>query len=82
MLTIARGIGDEYLEERHTFQEEVHIRQFTYDYLTGWARHTIEWADRTEAEAKGWRDLRPSAAKHRRAREHIAEMLRRVVRVE
>src|SRR4051812_1466766 len=78
MLGLARGIGAEYLEERHDFQEHVHIRQFTYDYLTGWARHTIDWADRTEAEARRWRDLRPSRAKHRRALERIRGMMRRV----
>jgi PadR family transcriptional regulator, regulatory protein AphA len=80
MLGIARGIGDEYLAERHDFQEEVHIRQFSYDYLSGWARHTVEWADRTEAEVRRWRDLRPTPAKHRRALDHIRRMVREVVR--
>ena len=78
MLVIARGIGDEYLEERHTFQEEIHIRQFTYDYLSGWARHTVEWADRTENEVKRWRSVEPTKPKYKRALANIRRMTKRL----
>jgi PadR family transcriptional regulator, regulatory protein AphA len=71
MIAIGDRIGEQYLTETHPFQAEVHIRSLTYDYLYSWARFTIEWADRAEAIVKGWRDVRPSAAKHRGARERI-----------
>lgn len=74
MLAIAAEIAEEYAAGRHEFQAEVHIRQFTYDYLVGWARHTVAWADRTEAELARWRDLRGGGAKARRALQRIAAL--------
>jgi PadR family transcriptional regulator AphA len=67
MLAIGDGLADQYLARTHPFQDEVHIRALTFDYLYGWARFTVEWADRAEAEVSGWRDLGPAPAKHRRA---------------
>lgn len=67
MIAIGEGLADLYLAGEHPFQEDVHIRALTFDYLYGWARHTIEWADRAEADVRSWRDLRPGAAKHRHA---------------
>jgi DNA-binding PadR family transcriptional regulator len=74
MLAIAGGIANEYLAGTHEFQEHVHIRQFTFDYLSSWATLTVEWADRTEAEVRRWRDVRPSPAKHERALQRIARL--------
>jgi PadR family transcriptional regulator AphA len=67
MIAIGDGLADQYLAESHPFQRDVHIRALTFDYLYNWARHTVEWADRAEADVRGWRDLRPGAAKHKRA---------------
>jgi PadR family transcriptional regulator AphA len=67
MIAIGDGLADQYLAESHPFQRDVHIRALTFDYLYNWARHTIEWADRAEADVRGWRDLRPGTAKHKRA---------------
>jgi PadR family transcriptional regulator AphA len=75
MLAIADGIAEEYLEHRHEFQDQVHIRQFTFDYLFNWATLTVEWADRAEAELNRWRDVRPSPAKHERALERIRSLV-------
>jgi PadR family transcriptional regulator AphA len=67
MIAIGDGIADLYLAGTHPFQQDVHVRALTFDYLYNWARFTIEWADRAEADVRGWRDLRPGRAKHRRA---------------
>ena len=67
MMAIGDGLADRYLAREHPFQEEVHIRALTFDYLYNWARFTAEWADRTEAEVRSWRDLRPTRSKHARA---------------
>ena len=77
MLAIGDGIGDLYLTRSHPFQENVHIRALTFDYLYGWARFTVEWADRTEATVRGWRDLRPTRAKHARALERLRAIVGR-----
>ena len=75
MLAIATTIADEYLEQRHPNQDEVHLRALTFDYLYRWAQLNLDWADRTEAELRRWRDTKPSAAKHRRALERIRAAL-------
>jgi DNA-binding PadR family transcriptional regulator len=67
MLAIGDGLADLYLAGEHPFQKEVHVRALTFDYLYSWARFTVEWADRAEADVRGWRDLRPTRPKHRRA---------------
>jgi DNA-binding PadR family transcriptional regulator len=67
MLAIGDGLADQYLSGRHPFQDHVHVRALTFDYLYNWARFTVEWADRAEADVRSWRDLRPGRAKHRRA---------------
>jgi DNA-binding PadR family transcriptional regulator len=74
MVAIGDGIADQYQSRTHPFQAEVHIRALTFDYLYNWARFTIEWADRSEAEVSAWRDLRPGAAKHRRALARLRAM--------
>jgi DNA-binding PadR family transcriptional regulator len=71
MIAIGDGLADLYLAEAHPFQREVHIRALTFDYLYNWARFTIEWADRAEADVRGWRDLSPGRAKHRRALDRL-----------
>ena len=76
MLAVADGIAAEYLEHRHEFQDQVHIRQFTFDYLFNWASLTVAWADRAEEEVRRWRDLRPDPRKHRRALARIGRLAR------
>ena len=75
MLAVGTPLAQEYLDGRHPQQEEVHLRALTFDYLYRWARLNREWADRTEAELRRWRDTAPSAAKHRRALERIRAAL-------
>jgi PadR family transcriptional regulator AphA len=77
MLAIGSGVAEDYLAERHPFQEHVHLRAFTFDYLFRWAELTVDWADRAEAEVKRWRGTRPSPAKHARALARIAQVIGR-----
>ena len=76
MLAIGTQVADEYLAGEHPQQEEVHLRALTFDYLYRWAHLNREWADRTEAELRRWRDTEPSAAKHRRALDRIRRLTR------
>jgi PadR family transcriptional regulator AphA len=77
MLAIGDGLADQYLAREHPFQNEVHVRALTFDYLYNWARFTVEWADRTEAEVRRWRDVRPTRRKHERALERLRDITRR-----
>jgi PadR family transcriptional regulator AphA len=77
MIAIGDRLADQYLAGAHPFQQEVHVRALTFDYLYNWARHTIEWADRAEADVRAWRDLRPGPAKERRALERLRAIVGR-----
>jgi DNA-binding PadR family transcriptional regulator len=76
MLGIGNAVAEEYLAGDHPQQEELHLRALTFDYLYRWALFNREWADRTEAELRRWRDTEPSAAKHRRALDRIRRLTR------
>jgi PadR family transcriptional regulator AphA len=71
MLAVGTPLAEEYLEGRHPQQEEVHLRSLTFDYLYRWALFNRDWAERTEAELRRWRETEPSAPKHKRALERI-----------
>jgi len=75
MLAIGRPLAHEYIEGRHPFQDQVHVRALSFDYLYRWAELTIDWADRAAREVSGWRDTGPSTAKHRRALARLKELL-------
>ena len=71
MLAVGVPLAQEYLEGRHPQQDEVHLRSLTFDYLYRWALFNRAWAQRAEAELRGWRDLEPTEGKSRRALERI-----------
>ncbi|MGA2014566.1 MAG: PadR family transcriptional regulator [Solirubrobacteraceae bacterium] len=75
MLAVGRPLAGEYLSATHPFQDQVHIRALTFDYLYNWARFTVAWAERTEQEVRRWTDLAPTADKHRRALDHLRAIL-------
>jgi DNA-binding PadR family transcriptional regulator len=75
MLSVGRPLAGEYLSGTHPFQEQVHIRALTFDYLYNWARFTVAWADRTEREVRRWEDLEPTADKHQRALRRLREII-------
>ncbi len=64
----------EYLENRHEFQEQAHLRTFIFDDLWSSAVFTRQWALRARAEIERWRDLTPTPAKHRRALKRIRSL--------
>jgi len=75
MLTIGRPLAGEYLSATHPFQDQVHIRALTFDYLYTWAQFTAAWAERSERVVLGWSDLAPTADKHRRALDRLREII-------
>jgi DNA-binding PadR family transcriptional regulator len=75
MLAVGTPLAHEYLSGSHRFQEQVHIRALTFDYLYNWARFTVAWADRAEQEVSRWRDVKPSRAKRRRALARLEQIL-------
>lgn len=75
MLAIGRPLGHEYLAGTHPFQEHVHIRALSFDYLYRWAEFTRDWAERAESEVARWPNTGASPAKHRRALARLRELL-------
>jgi PadR family transcriptional regulator, regulatory protein AphA len=75
MLGVGRPLAGEYLNKTHPFQDQVHIRALTFDYLYNWARFTIAWANRAEDEVRRWSDLGPSPEKQQRALDHLQDMI-------
>jgi DNA-binding PadR family transcriptional regulator len=75
MLAVGRPLADEYLTATHPFQDQVHIRALTFDYLYNWARFTAEWANRTEREVRRWTDLTLTPDKHQRALARIRQII-------
>jgi len=61
----------------HEFQDQVHIRALTIDYLYNWALFTVAWADRTEREVQRWSDLFCAPDKQRRALTHLRRIINR-----
>jgi DNA-binding PadR family transcriptional regulator len=75
MLGVGRPLAGEYLTATHPFQDQVHIRALTFDYLYNWARFTVAWADRTGREVRRWDDLDPTSEKHRRALQRLRTII-------
>jgi DNA-binding PadR family transcriptional regulator len=70
-------LAGEYLIATHPFQDQVHIRALTFDYLYNWARFMVAWAERTEREVRRWDDLAPTSEKHRRALDRLRAIIDR-----
>lgn len=50
-------IAQEFLEERHQFQEQVHVRAILFDFLWEFGLTMYLWAERSRVEVEGWTDL-------------------------
>jgi DNA-binding PadR family transcriptional regulator len=74
IFTVATQVADEYLNDRHEFQDQVHLRAFIFDYLWNSAVFTQQWAQGARAEIERWQDLTPTPAKHRRALKRIRSL--------
>jgi PadR family transcriptional regulator AphA len=77
ILATAERIASEYLERRHEYQEQVHLRAFIFDYLWNSAIFTRDWAARARAEISRWQNLSPTPDKHHRALTHIRSLISR-----
>jgi DNA-binding PadR family transcriptional regulator len=74
IFTVATQVAEEYLDHRHEFQDQVHLRAFIFDYLWNSAVFTQQWAQRARAEIERWQDLTATPAKHRRALKRIRSL--------
>jgi DNA-binding PadR family transcriptional regulator len=57
LLRQALVIGQEFADERHQFQEHVHIRAILFDALWSHAVTMLLWSDRSRAEVRRWRTI-------------------------
>jgi DNA-binding PadR family transcriptional regulator len=70
-------IATEFVEGRHQFQDQVHVRGILFDYLWNFGLGMYRWADRWIAEVATWPDI----AGRDGADEAAMEMMRRELRL-
>ena len=68
-------IGGEFVEGRHQFQDQVHVRGILFDYLWGFGLGMYAWADRSIEEVSTWRSIDGS----QRARHRAIKLMREVI---
>jgi len=71
------AIAREYLEGRAPFQSQAYVRTMVVEFMTDFVAMAEAWVQRSQAEVAHWRNVRPDAAKMRRARERLVEAHRR-----
>jgi len=76
MLRVGRQVGIEFLEDRSSSQDVVHIRALVFDFLAQFGLGVIDWADRSLQEVEAWDDLSPDG-RAERALQVIAERIER-----
>jgi PadR family transcriptional regulator AphA len=54
LLRQAAGIAVEFLEGRHQFQHQVHVRALLFDYLWNYGLTTFLWAERSLDQVASW----------------------------
>lgn len=75
LLRQALVIGSEFAEQRHQFQDQVHVRALLFDYLWNFGLSMYVWADRAAAEVARWPDIDGDDAARHRATQHIASLM-------
>jgi PadR family transcriptional regulator, regulatory protein AphA len=75
LLRQAIVIGTEFAEERHQFQDQVHIRGLLFDALWTFGLGMYFWAERSLVEVARWTDIDGDDPARRRAVERIRERL-------
>jgi len=75
LLRQALVVGTEFAEERHQFQDQVHIRGLLFDYLWGFGLGMYAWADRSLAEVARWRGIGGDDAARQRGVELIRQRM-------
>jgi PadR family transcriptional regulator, regulatory protein AphA len=78
LLVQAVTIGQEFVEGRHQFQHQVHMRALLFDALWNLGLSLYVWAVRSRHEVEGWRDLELTPANEQRALAVIREALERL----
>ena len=58
LLRTAIVVGTEFVEGRHQFQDQVHVRAILFDYPWRFALTMHEWAERWTERVGAWPDLR------------------------
>ncbi len=77
LLRQATVIGTEFVERRHQFQEQVHVRAILFDYLWSFGLTMYVWADRSRRRVEEWADLAGRPALAREATDLIQHSLAR-----
>lgn len=82
LLRVGITVGLEFVEERHQFQDQAHIRAILFDYLWSQAMTAYLWADRSLDEVARWRDIESSPASIARGLELMQRALEAAPRVD
>jgi PadR family transcriptional regulator, regulatory protein AphA len=75
LLRTAVTVGTEFAEERHQFQDQVHVRAILFDYLWNLGLMQYLWAERSLAEVARWDGVGGSPEAAERALELIRTTL-------
>ena len=62
LLRQAASIAVEFLEGRHQFQDQVHVRALLFDYLWNYGLTTYMWAERSLEQVTSWDGMEPADA--------------------
>ena len=54
ILEVGRAVAAEYEAGTAPFQDQVHVREFVFDYLTAHATGMLDWVQRTRSTLDGW----------------------------
>jgi PadR family transcriptional regulator AphA len=57
ILDVGRVVAPEYLQGTASFQDQVHVRAFLFDFLSHFAFTLRDWANRTEVQVNRWEAL-------------------------
>lgn len=58
LLAVGDEVAEAFVAGTHPLQDEANVRGLVFDFLESWARTTLEWVERTEAEVGTWPDVR------------------------
>jgi PadR family transcriptional regulator, regulatory protein AphA len=75
MIRTAIVIGMEFAEERHQFQDQVHVRAILFDYLWNFGVMTHAWAERSLERVRRWPGMELDADAEREALALIRDAL-------
>jgi PadR family transcriptional regulator, regulatory protein AphA len=75
LLRTAVTVGTEFVEERHQFQSQAHIRAILFDYLWNLGLASYLWAERSIEQVEAWEDLEATKSNHA----HALDLMRRAV---